>query len=101
MEQVISWIINSLGGLILMVKAFLETKKLLDDKVMPDIKTEDTATEIKNKQELAKSLVTLAGIEAAYNIARGLVIALNFAVIIHYAYKFAWHVTARTQSKEE
>lgn len=89
MESLISWIIGSLVGLFGLAKTFLETKKLLDEKVMPDIKIEDTATEIKSKQELAKSLVTLAGIEAAYNIARGLVLALNFAIIAHYAEKLA------------
>ncbi|MFL5667062.1 MAG: hypothetical protein ACJ8BW_37795 [Ktedonobacteraceae bacterium] len=92
MESLISWIIGSLVSLFGLAKTFLETKKLLDEKVMPDIKTEDTAKEIQSKQELAKSIVTLAGIEAAYNIARGLVLALNFAVIVHYTLKFASHL---------
>ncbi len=89
MQSLISWILSSLASLIGLAKSFVEIKKLLDEKVMPDIKTEDTAKEIQDKQELAKSLVTLAGIEAAYNIARGLILALQFAVFAHYAHKFA------------
>lgn len=71
------------------VKAFDETKKLIDEKIIPDIKSEVKAEEIVRKQELARSLVAFAGVEAAYNTAIGLIITLNFALIMHYALKFA------------
>lgn len=89
MEQLITWIMSLLVSLFGLTKTFLETKKLIDEKIMPDSKTEDNAQEIRDKQELAKSLVMLVGIEAVYNIARGLLLALNFALIAHYAHKFA------------
>jgi len=76
-------------SLVSLIKVFAETKKVLDEKVMPNIITEDTVKNIQAKQELAKSLVTLAGIEAAYNIARGLILALQFAVFAHYVEKLA------------
>ena len=87
--QWITWVITTIASIFTGVKAFDEAKKLIEDKIMPDIKTEDKAEEIVQKQELAKSLVAFTGIEAAYYTARGLIIALNFALIMHYALKFA------------
>lgn len=91
MDEIIkigSWILSIISGLVASAKGFVEMKKIMDEKVMPDIKTEDKADEIQKKQELAKWLVIFTGIEATYNIARGLILALNFAVLMHYALKF-------------
>ncbi len=88
-EEWISWVLSSLGSIVLLAKTFVETKKLVEKQAMPDIKAEDKAEEIARKQELARSLVALTGIEAAYNAARGLIVALNFVLLVHYAYKFA------------
>ncbi len=87
--QWISWVISMLMGIFTGVKAFDETKKLIDAKIMPEVKIEDKVEEIMQRQELARSLVAFAGVEAAYYTARGLIIALNFALIMHYAFKFA------------
>jgi hypothetical protein len=86
--QWITWVITTIASIFAGMKAFDETKKLIEEKIMPDIKTEDKAEEIVRKQELAKSLVAFTGIEVAYYTARGLIIALNFALIMHYALKF-------------
>ncbi len=89
---IIQQILTMIGGGILSFKALLEAKKLLEDKIMPDIKVEETAENIKSKQELAKHLVIFAGIEAAYNTARALIIALYFVLTMHYAFKFTLRV---------
>jgi len=95
--QWITWVISTIVNIVTGLKAFDETKKLIEEKIMPDIKTEDKAEEIVRKQELAKSLVAFTGIEAAYYTARGLIIALNFAIIMHYALKFG---ASRPESEE-
>ncbi len=87
--EIITWALTSIGSILTGVKSFIEVKKLIDTKVMPDIQAEDKAEEIVRKQELARNLVAFTGIEAAYYTARGLIIALNFIVIMHYAYKFS------------
>src|SRR5207245_10011211 len=87
-SSLVSWILSTVGGLVVTTKALLETKKLVEDKVMPDIDEGETVEEIKRKQELAHNLVAFAGVEAAYNTARGLMIAAYFALLMHYAYKF-------------
>ena len=94
----ISWILGSLGSTVAFVKSFVETKKLFDEKIMPAIQAEDKAEEIVRKQELARNLVAFSGIEAAYYTARGLIIALNFALLMHYAFKFA--ALTRPRNKE-
>lgn len=98
-SKIITWAITSFGGIIGIVKTFSETKKLLEKDVMPDIKTEDKAEEIVKKQELAHHLVILAGLEAAYNVARGLVVAFNFALLMHYSLKFAQSVKRKESSE--
>jgi hypothetical protein len=87
MQNLISWVISIVVSFVTATKAFIEIKKLLDEKVMPDIKAEDTAKQIQDKQELARNLVTLAGIEAAYNIGRGLILVLQFAALSHFVGK--------------
>ncbi|MGB8346800.1 MAG: hypothetical protein WCD86_18070 [Ktedonobacteraceae bacterium] len=84
----IEWILATLSTVIAFVKSLLETKKLVDETIAPDLKGEEKAKAIANKQELAQSFVALAGIEAAYNIARGVVTALLFGLLLHYVYKF-------------
>ena len=73
-------------------------KKLIEDKVMPDIKEGETVEEIKRKQELARNLVAFSGVEAAYYTARGLMIAVYFSLLMHYAYKFV--ALTKPKSKE-
>jgi uncharacterized protein YqhQ len=80
-------IIAVISTLVVAVKGLFEIKKLAEKTTMPDIKSEDKIAEIMDKKELARNLVALAGIEAAYNIARGLVTTLTFAVLFHYANK--------------
>ena len=98
--KIVAWIITSLLGMIGFAKSFVETKKLLEKEVMPDIKTEEKAEEIVKKQELAHHLVVFTGIEAAYNIARGLVLALNFALLMHYALKFSQGMRPKKESEQ-
>lgn len=94
-SSLISWILSTVSSVIGLLKAFDGTKKFIEEKVMPDIKTEETIEEIKRRQELARNLVAFAGIEAAYNVARGLMIALNFGIILHYAFRFSERVTSK------
>jgi hypothetical protein len=84
MESLISWIVGLVVSLVGVIKTFVETKKLLDERVAPDLKAEETAKQIEEKQELAHSLIMLTTIEATYNIARGLLLALQFSVVMHY-----------------
>jgi len=93
-SSTISWVLTTVTGLIGLLKPFDSVKKFIEDKVMPDIETEETVEEIKRRQELARNIVAFAGIQAAYNVARGLIIALNFGLLVHYAFKFAERVTS-------
>ena len=92
---IIQQVLGMIGGVITSFKALLEAKKLLEDKIMPDITTEETAENIKSKQELAKYLVIFTGIEAAYNTARGFMVALYFVITMHYAFKFTQRLTRK------
>jgi len=95
----IEWIIAFITNIFVMLKALVETKKLVEETVMPDIIGEEKIEEIKQKQELARNLVAMAGVQAAYNTARGLVMALLFGLVFHYAYKFTTAIT-RPKNKE-
>jgi hypothetical protein len=93
-SSTISWVLGTVTGLIGLLKSFDSTKKFFEEKVTPDLDTEETIEEIKRRQELARNIVAFAGIEAAYNVARGLVLALNFGLLLHYALKFSERVTS-------
>ena len=97
-SSLVSWILSTVGNLVLTTKALVEKKKLIKDKVMPDIKEGETVEEIKRKQELARNLVAFSGVEAAYYTARGLMIAVYFSLLMHYAYKFV--ALTKPKSKE-
>ena len=99
--KIVTWVITSFSGMLGIAKAFTELKKLLEKDVMPDIKTEDKAEEIVKKQELAHHLVVVTGIEAAYNIARGLILALNFALMMHYALKFSQVMRPKREGEQD
>lgn len=86
---VVSPIISAVMSFILSAGTFDRVKKFFEKKVTPDINIEDKAKEIQGNQDLARNLVILAGIEATYNIARGIVVALNFGVLAYSAYRFA------------
>lgn len=91
----IQQIVSMIGGAILAFKTFIEAKKLLDKQVMPDINVGETAEEIKNKQHLAKYLVIFAGIEAAYNTAKALMLALYMVITLYYAFKLTDRVSRK------
>jgi hypothetical protein len=93
-SRTVSWVLGTAVSLIGLLKTFDATKKFFDEKVTPDINSEETIEEIKRRQELARNIVAFAGIEAAYNVARGLVLALNFGLLLHYAFKFSERVTS-------
>ncbi len=85
--NVIQWILSTIGSAFGLAKTSIEIKKLVDENIMPDFKGTDKAEEMRDKKELAGNLLTLAIIEAAYNTARGLVAALLFGLVAHFAIK--------------
>src|SRR5207245_317840 len=93
-SSTITWALTTVTGLIGALKSLDSVKKFIEEKVMPDIETEETVEEIQRRQELARSLVAFTGIQAAYNVARGLIIALHFGLLLHYAFKFTERVTS-------
>jgi len=68
-------------------------KKTLDvgeefKQLMPDIGSEKKAEEIVKKQELGWQLVTLAGIEASYNLLRTLLVVITYGIMVRFVAKF-------------
>lgn len=97
--QWIEWAISMIGGLLGLTKTALETKKLLEEKAMPDIKVADKVEEIQRNLELGKNIIALAWVETVYNTARGLVLALLFGLIAHYTLKFGEFIRPRSKDK--
>jgi hypothetical protein len=57
----------------------------LNDQSIP---IEEKEWELNTRQELVKSMVHITAIEAAYDIARGTVILVFFAIVMHYWAQF-------------
>jgi hypothetical protein len=58
-------------------------------KLMPDLHFGKRAEEIAKKQELGRQMITLAEIEASYNLLRTLLVVITYGTMIRGALKFA------------